>query len=199
MAEGRETVGKRRTRNKRDHNEIDSPRKKYFAFFQLHEAAKLICKLVFKIYISVISFFFHWKADTEWSTSKMNVLGSYWGRYTDYSRHFHSTGPSFSSQIQSWMLVFSSVPKLLYTKQLRQLLAFNCLIILDYFCSKGTSFKEDRPPLEQYYLCNNKCSHTCALHVPPDFLRVTTQLAKNGSCGRGLIFFLYILKDLFHW
>lgn len=70
-------------------------------------------KLVFKRYISVSPSVFHWRADTEWSTSKMNMIGSHCGSQMDYSRHFHSTGPSFSSQIQSWMPVFSSVPKLL--------------------------------------------------------------------------------------
>lgn len=94
--------------------------------------------------------------------------------------------------------VFYSVPKLVLTKQPRQFLGFNCLIILAYFCSKDTS-KEDGPPLKQHCLYNNRSSLTCALYTPSDFPSITTCLTKNGIRWRvsnlPFLLFFHILKD----
>lgn len=95
--------------------------------------------------------------------------------------------------------VFSSVPKLLQSWQPRQLLGFNCLIILAYFCSKDTSGKDDGPPLKQHYLYNSRssliCVHCTYCLIFLGSLHILPRMALVGGHLIILSYFFHILKD----
>lgn len=99
----------------------------------------------------------------------------------DYGKHSHRILHLFLFKFRVRnSFVFSLVPTLLKIKQPKQLLGFNCLFVLGHFCSKGTSCKNDGPPLKQHYiLCTNRSSLTYVF-----FPRVTMCFTKTVTCRR---------------